>query len=496
MWKIGYNRQVQISGYVRYHSQNSNGSYIRTIVTSQPLPQCDAAVQSAILKPRKHLTTVSKLEITNPWAPYGLSEDPYFQQALEPFGERWPMSLFVGRNPEVQLLGNQIVGSSSSRAIVQGAAGVGKTSFVNRLKVVLAEHNVLTHQAPVRVERAMTPRRFVAAVLKVLNQMRAAMATTTDNAVVGAAKSRLAHAPTLSKEARFWQKIGRIVDGEDSIAGGVNVLGVGAQHERIRIPPEVSEMPLDEELRQAIEYLSSRGRRRVLIHVNNLENLSPADVGAAAVLMRDVRDCLLTDHSHWLFVGTTGIADEVFGQSAQVRGIIPHTITLDALSRNDVELLLNRRYEHLQRGRKLVPPVSADAAAELYARYDGQLRDFLRLLSGGVQRQAGLAPGVPLSAEQIVNLMAPRYFAEQLVAKIGDGDAEHLATIYRDQKLHGTFRVTDAAHALAITQASASKFVQRLLAAGIIVQASSAGRNIYYRLASGDNTIALALQAE
>ena len=182
---------------------------------------------------------MSKLEITNPWAPYGLSEDPYFQQALEPFGERRPISLFVGRDPEIQLLGNQIVGSSSSRAIVQGAAGVGKTSFVNRLKVVLAEHNVLTHQAPVRVERAMTPRRFVAAVLKVLNQMRAAVATNADNAALGTGKSRLAQAPTLSKEARFWQKIGRIVDGEDSIAGGVNVFGVGAQHERIRIPPEV-----------------------------------------------------------------------------------------------------------------------------------------------------------------------------------------------------------------------------------------------------------------
>ena len=436
---------------------------------------------------------MSKLEIANPWGPYGLSEDPYFQQALEPFAQSRPMSLFVGRDPEVQLLGNQIVGSSSSRAIVQGAAGVGKTSFVNRLKVVLAEHNVLTHQTPVRVERGMTPRRFVAAVLKVLNQMRAAADTSTQNADLGTAKSRLAKAPPLSKEARFWQKIGRIVDGEDSIAGGLNVLGVGAQHERIRIPPEVSEMALDEELRQAIEYLSHRGRRRVLIHVNNLENLSAVDVGAAAVLMRDVRDCLLTDHSHWLFVGTTGIADAVFGQSAQVRGIIPHTITLDALTPNEVELLLNRRYEHLRRGRTLVPPVSAEAAAELYARYDGQLRDFLRLLSGAVQRQAGLAPGAPLAADQVVNLMAPRYYAEQLVAKIGDGDSGHLATIFRNQKLSETFRVTDAAKAIGITQASASKFVQRLLAAGIIVQASAAGRNIYYQLAHGDNTIALRL---
>ena len=174
-----------------------------------------------------------------------------------------------------------------------------------------------------------------------------------------------------------------------------------------------------------------------------------------------------------------------------MRGIIPHTVTLDALAPKDVEQLLSRRYAYLRRGRKLVPPVSTEAAAELYARYDGQLRDFLRLLSGAVQRQAGLAPGVPADAEQVVNLMAPRYYVQQLVEKIGDSDATHLANIYRDQKLCDTFRIADAAKAIGITQASASKFVQRLLAAGIIVQASSAGRNIYYQLANGDNTIAL-----
>jgi hypothetical protein len=72
--------------------------------------------------------------IANPWTPYGLGDDPFFQDPLAPTDDPTrPISLFVGRAAEVQLLGGQVVGSLSSRAVVQGGAGVGKTSVVNRL---------------------------------------------------------------------------------------------------------------------------------------------------------------------------------------------------------------------------------------------------------------------------------------------------------------------------------------------------------------------------
>ncbi len=72
--------------------------------------------------------------IANPWTPYGLGDDPFFQDPLAPTDDPTrPISLFVGRAAEVQLLGGQAVGSLSSRAVVQGGAGVGKTSVVNRL---------------------------------------------------------------------------------------------------------------------------------------------------------------------------------------------------------------------------------------------------------------------------------------------------------------------------------------------------------------------------
>lgn len=68
----------------------------------------------------------------------------------------------MGRERELVLSANQVLGSASSRAIVQVEYGVGKTSFTNRLKTALAGHRVLTHARPVRVIRDLRAREFEA----------------------------------------------------------------------------------------------------------------------------------------------------------------------------------------------------------------------------------------------------------------------------------------------------------------------------------------------
>jgi hypothetical protein len=442
---------------------------------------------------------VSKIEIASPWAPYGLSDDPYFQQPLEPDSDpdaTRPISLFVGRDEEIRLLGGQVVGSSSSRAVVQGTAGVGKTSFVNRLKVALSEHDVLTHAEPVRVTPGMTPRRFVAAVLKVLNQMRASL--TPSAATVSSALARAAgkakRAAVLGEEDAFWQRVGRIVDGEDSLAGGVSFAAFGAQQERVRIPAEVEEMSLDDELARAVAYLTRRGTRRVLIHVDNLENLSRDDARAAAGLMQDVRDALLVEHSHWLFVGTTDIEDQIFRATPQVGGIVPFAVTLEPLEPAQVAELLERRYRHLQRGRRLVAPVRSDVAAELYVRYRGHLRDFLRLLSAAVQRQASIAPGLPLSAEEVVALMQSRYYQDVLVKRVGSGDAEHLRVVLAGKSYDAEFRAVDVRQATGMSHVGAGKLIRRLVDAGVAAPVRASANSTYFRVISGDATVALGLR--
>jgi hypothetical protein len=438
---------------------------------------------------------MAALYLGSPWAPYGLWDDPFFQQPLQPTDSEEaprPITLFVGRDAELTLVANQILGGTTSRAILEGDAGVGKTSFVSRLKTVLGEHGVLMHADPVRVRPGMTAQQFVAEVLKVLLQIWA-----TVNAHEGSALQKVRRAAkreaAMDQESAFWRRVGRLIQGEDSIAAGVNVAMLGAQREHVRIPAEVSDVSLFGELAEAFAYLSRRGERKVLIHVNNLENLTLQQAEEAARLVQQVRDCFLFDYSHWLFVGTTGITDNVFRASEQVRGIIPFTIALNPLAPEEVAELLKRRYQHLRQGQTLIPPITAADGATLYRRYHGQLRAFLSLLSHAVQRHAGSAPGTPLTVPDVVTLMAPTLRAEKLVARIGVADTEALRKTTAGRPYDAEIRVTDIETALGVNQAAASRLVQRLVQAGVLRKTRTQGKSVYYSLAHGDLTVALNL---
>ena len=70
----------------------------------------------------------------NVWAAYGLSGNPFFQEELRSeAGAFHPITLHVGRDDELRLALRHLGGSPSTRLMVEGAPGIGKTSFVNKL---------------------------------------------------------------------------------------------------------------------------------------------------------------------------------------------------------------------------------------------------------------------------------------------------------------------------------------------------------------------------
>lgn len=457
--------------------------------------------------------------VANAWRPFGLRADPYFQEALTPEADAdHPTTLFVGRAEELRLLGSQMLGATSSRAVVQGPFGVGKTSFVNRLKTLVAEHGVLTHAAPVRVTGDMTPQGFTAEVLRALTQVRASQrAAPRAPAAAGAPASTLPEAP---EATAFWRRLGRLLEGEDLIGGGVSLAGMGASVTRGRIAAERREVSLYPELEQAVAYLAGAGtlppggivpggiaggagaagrsdasRRaagtgrsrsravggRVLIHVNNFENLTRTDTARAAGLVQDLRDYFLIPHSHWVFVGAANLETDVFRASAAVSGIVPIVADLPPLTADEVAALLARRYERLRVGLRFVEPVAPAAVAELYDRYGGDLRNFLRLLSNAVQRRPIAERPEPLTARAAVQTMAPTY-RRTLVRQLGEVDAGHLAVLVEGGAPGMRVRSADIAARTGLAKASVTELLGRLEARGAIRHDATEGRSTYYRL--------------
>lgn len=256
--------------------------------------------------------------------------DPFFQEPLTAGPEDLDRTreLFVGRTKDLRLLGNQVVGAgarASTRAVVSGAPGVGKTSLVNRLKNELATEKspaVLCAASPVRIQAGMTPDDFRAEVLRTLLLIRSTL--LDDRAQDGDNRSDAES----RAERDFWRRAARMLNGEDVETGGFSVsaggTGIGMSRAVSRIASERRSLSLHSELAQAFTYLARRGKRRTLVHVNNLENLSTDAVTAAQRLVQNIRDDLLLPESHWLFVGTTDIIESVITAGpTQVQGIFP-----------------------------------------------------------------------------------------------------------------------------------------------------------------------------
>lgn len=420
-------------------------------------------------------TTGGPLEIANPWTPYGLRSDPFFQEPLTPLEAGPDGDLLVGRHREIARLGSQILGGDSTRAILQGPAGVGKTTVVNALKSVLSRQGVLTHSEPVRIAADTTVRSFAADVLRVLLQVQA----STGRAVSG-------------KEREFWRRLGRVVVGEDVTGGSVQVGPIGGGRAPGRISAEVGEGSLHPEMTQAFALLARAGETRTVIHVDNLENLTRAEPRRAVAVLLGLRDHFFIPHSHWVFVGADDVDDAVFRPTPQLGGIVPLVLHLEPLSGPEVVELLERRARRLALpDRAPVVPVEAGATKGLCARYRGDLRNLLRLMSRAAQHRTPLDPVKPMDLRELLSLMAPEY-ARDLARRLGDSLWKHLTALARDRKHDAEVRQTDLGAATGLAKGPAKAAWDRLVSAGMLWPTRTEGRSRWHRFA-GEVTIAVPL---
>jgi hypothetical protein len=404
---------------------------------------------------------MSQPSVPNLWKPYGLQSSPFFQNELKAGDPTHPVSLFVGREQECLRVQRRIMSDPATRTIVQGAPGVGKSSFVNWIKSQMTGQGVVTYEHPIRINADTTRTSFVADILRTLARIRAASRVT-------------------NKNAAFWERTARLLEGGELVGGAASALGVGAGISRSYVAPQIPADSLYEHLGQAIQNLTAELNAPVLLHVNNMENLQ--DTASAAVLILDLRDYFMLEGAHWIFVGALGIEDEVFRVYTQVSGIFPAAETLQPLAAHEIQRLLERRYEHLQvPGQRYTAPVEPAVAAEIYALYQGDLRNFLRLLGDASERGLGLHGPRPMSTEAILRSVSAEY-ALLLRRQIGDNDFAALGAIVNSYRgADPEFRVTEAAQVLRYSQSAASQLVDRLLQHRVLHRTRVEGRSTYYR---------------
>jgi hypothetical protein len=225
-------------------------------------------------------------------------------------------------------------------------------------------------------------------------------------------------------EAGPWAKVTRIAEGQLLRGGGVGAAGFSMSTSLTNIPPQSGGDLFHDEVCAAVRSLAGE-RGKLLLHVNNLENLRDGGTSRAAQLFRNLRGNLLIPGAHWLFVGPPSTAADVFQVHDETDGVMSEPVLLEPFGPEEVSALLERRYRELRRGVRFTAPVEPAAAARLYRRYRGDLRNFLRLLSVACERALHPDGSRALTEAEILAAVGPRYRA-RLVRELGADDFEAL----------------------------------------------------------------------
>jgi hypothetical protein len=398
------------------------------------------------------------------WHLYNLRESPFFQEQLTADPDaRYPIELFVGRTAEVERLVGGVLQKrdSSSRQTVQGAPGIGKSTLVQQVKARVAAEGILSHPRSVSVAHADTTQTVL---LRIVGYVYAAILGNTTNLALA---DRPAMVTAKQLVIAFQARSG---------GGGFTVPAIGGVTLNVAtqyVTPSTSVEILVPHVLADLSALvrEQMGAAGILVHLDNLENLSDEDAEAASRIVRDLRDpVLMLPGFHFVLVGTNEAVRTVVGSTLQVRDVFSMPRPLLPLTFQEVRELLRRRYAHLRvdASKPSREPVTDDALADLHALFGGNVRGLLLAMEEAAQAliEFGGAGADPMTREQIRFVLQGRMISS-LEANLDPNDVRYL-TRMAEAKLFDGFTQADVARTCGVNQSAASKISRRLEDAGYI----------------------------
>jgi hypothetical protein len=360
----------------------------------------------------------SEPRLPNHWNLFNLQESPYFQDTLGDARTRYPLALFVGRNADVQRLLAGIGGASSSRHAIGGEPGIGKTTLAQLAKATAVDHGYWATNELLPFYPDDTTERVMGGVLGGLYQ------------AILTARPQTAGHPSM-QAAQQYVRAFRLTGGGATLS--VFGVGGGGSHTSSAVTPARG-LLLDGPrlVRELLDLAFGAGSKGIVLHLDNLENLSERGVKNAADILRSLRDpVLLQTGMHTLLVGTTEAVTAAVSSHAQLRSVFTLGM-LEPLPLAHVQKLLAARYRHLRHDpkKRVTPPVARDAVETLYPLFRGDLRGLLKALEEGVNLLVGLSPGKP-GASLTMRELGPglqRRYQALLAASVSPARLEQLAS--------------------------------------------------------------------
>jgi hypothetical protein len=359
-------------------------------------------------------TSPSEMDII--WPKYGLRESPYSTSPIRLVGILPIDKVFCGRKEEVALLKKTIYSRNSTRNLVVGEFGVGKTTFNNFVRWDLAlkkeDSKYLTLNAEIKVQPEWGAIEFLLSTLSAIYT----------SSIVFNWDKRGIKLKSLEKIKEYVS-----ISKQKSVQGSLWVVGGGygeTNSNPVQLSPEILEGLLQEFCNEILKM-----GKQIIIPYDNLENFELQKLG---IFLKSIRDYLQIEGFHSIFLGPTETisALESFGQ---VHSVFNRPIILKSLPQEEVLEILIKRCEVLKaEGGSYLKPYDDDTVIKLYNSLNKNIRFTFKVLEDATLHSEKQAP-CQINITDIVAVQEKE--KEEIISSLTDTQLKIITALMSSPKL-------------------------------------------------------------
>ncbi len=277
------------------------------------------------------------------WQTFGFKGDPFDTAPIT----KATLALFTGHIEEVKILDN-VLTSDNVRIVIEGARGVGTTSFANYLRFnAEAKKLYFTPTTEIKVEQGWRVETLLAAIIS--NFVREIELVISDEMIIN--DKRFQSAKALSS---------RIAETYRSF--GVEAFGFGANYGKqagiVTQPFIVPSTTLGFHLEDLIALIREAGYKNgALFQLNNLDIGEIHSETEMKYLFNALRDYTQINGSNWFFVGDVGLRKFIAQHVDRLDDIISYEVKIDPIPVSDLSEMINKRVQFYSESKKAELPI-------------------------------------------------------------------------------------------------------------------------------------------
>ena len=404
----------------------------------------------------------------NIWNLYGLKDNPFTTDPLSMYGDGLPIKeSFFGREEDIKKLNRIIHSNKTSRILVYGEVGIGKTTFTNYVKYeAVIDNTYFTPLGELSIDYTWTPESFM------LNTISIVWTAIDRNKEI-----REKITPDLKKKLN-------IIFGMDrgnSMGVSGSVLGIGGGYDSGQSYglPMHNSHNIKILFQDLLDELLRIGYMGVLIHYNNLELIQDKNENQLKKIMNGIRDFMQVKGAHFIFVSDRTLYEQ-FEQLPRVEDIFQVPILLHPFKFDEIKQIINKRIKLLTINDQISPiiPHDDDTLKILFDLYDGNLRGILRGLDCAINDCVHSRP-IKLTPV-ILKTSLFKYAQNRFLMSLGSNeDANTIKILKRILEKRETTNKLLSEHLKMLPQ-NVSASLTKLREAGAIRLSREEGRSRYY----------------